>query len=53
MDRLSSDRPESPALEAYMRAKLRPVFDRLGWDGGSSGDDDDTLLRASLIRTLG
>src|SRR5207244_12778062 len=29
------------------------VFDRLGWDGRGSGDDDDTLLRASLISTLG
>jgi aminopeptidase N len=53
LDRLSRDRAERPALEAYMRAKLRPVFDRLGWDGSGSGDDDDTLLRASLIRTLG
>ena len=26
------------------------MFDRLGWDGSGSGDDDDTLLRASLIR---
>jgi aminopeptidase N len=29
------------------------VLDRLGWDGGGSGDDDDTLLRSSLIWTLG
>jgi len=53
LDRLSRDRAERPALEAYLRARLRPVFDRLGWDGGGSGDDDDTLLRASLIRALG
>jgi len=53
LDRLSRDRAERPALEAYMRARLRPVFDRLGWDGSGSGDDDDTLLRASLIRALG
>jgi aminopeptidase N len=53
LDRLSRDRVERPALEAYMRARLRPVFDRLGWDGSGSGDDDDTLLRASLIRALG
>jgi aminopeptidase N len=53
LDRLSRDRAARPALEAYMRAKLRPVFDRLGWDGSGSGDDDDTLLRASLIRALG
>ncbi len=53
LDRLSRDRAERPALEAYMRARLRPVFDRVGWDGSGSGDDDDTLLRGSLIRALG
>ena len=53
LDHLSRDRAERPALDAYMRTRLRPVFDRLGWDGSGSGDDDDTLLRASLIRTLG
>jgi aminopeptidase N len=40
-------------LQRYTSAKLRTVFDRLGWDGSGSGDDDDTLLRGSLIRTLG
>jgi aminopeptidase N len=53
LDRLSRDRAERPALEAYMRARLRPVFDRVGWDGSGSGDDDDTLLRSGLIRALG
>ena len=53
LDHWSRDRAERPALEAYMRSRLRPVFDRLGWDGSGSGDDDDTLLRASLIRSLG
>jgi hypothetical protein len=28
-------------------------LDRLGWDGGGSGDDDNTLLRSSLIAALG
>jgi aminopeptidase N len=53
LNRLSRGRAERPALQAYARAKLRPVFDRLGWDGGGSGDDDNTLLRAASIRTLG
>ena len=53
LDRLSRDRAERPQLESWMRATLRPVFDRLGWDGSGSGDDDDTLLRGSLIRALG
>jgi aminopeptidase N len=29
------------------------VFDRLGWDGAGAPDDDEALLRASLIRALG
>jgi aminopeptidase N len=53
LNRLSRDRAERPAVQRYARARLRPVFDRLGWDGSGSGDDDDTLLRASLISTLG
>jgi aminopeptidase N len=53
LNRLAQGRPERPALQAYARARLRPLFDRLGWDGGGSGDDDDTLLRASLISALG
>ena len=52
LNRLSHDRPERPALQRYARARLRPVFDRLGWDAGGSGDEDE-LLRASLIWTLG
>src|SRR6188474_987564 len=53
LNRLSRDRLERPALQRYISAKLRTVFDRLGWDGSGSGDDDDSLLRGSLIRTLG
>lgn len=53
LNRLSRDRPERPALQRYISARLRPVLDRLGWDGSGSGDDDDTLLRSALIRVLG
>jgi aminopeptidase N len=57
LDRLARGAPEREVLRAYARAKLRPVFDRLGWDGSGhgafSGDDEDTLLRARLIRVLG
>ncbi|WGS22054.1 MULTISPECIES: M1 family metallopeptidase [unclassified Bradyrhizobium] len=52
LDRLARARDERPVIQAYARAKLRPVFDRLGWEGGPA-DDDTALLRASLIRTLG
>jgi aminopeptidase N len=53
LNRLALDRAERPALQGYARARLRPLFDRLGWDGSGSGDDDDTLLRSSLIWALG
>ena len=53
LNRLSRDHAERPAIQAYARTKLRPVFDRLGWDGGGAADDDTALLRASLISTLG
>jgi aminopeptidase N len=52
LDRLALGRPERDGLRNYARARLRPVFDRLGWDAKTS-DDDDALLRSSLIRTLG
>ena len=47
LDRLARDRPERPALQAYARAKLRPMFDRLGWDGAAAEGDDATLLRGA------
>lgn len=53
LNRLSRDRPERPALQRYISVRLRAVFDRVGWEGSGSGDDDDTLLRGSLISTLG
>lgn len=53
LNRLSRDRAERPALQTYARARLRQVFDKLGWDGSGSGDDDTALLRGGLIRTLG
>jgi len=56
LDHLARGEDGREALRAYARGRLRPVFDRLGWDGGraaAGGDDDDTLLRARLIRVLG
>ena len=53
LDRLARDHAERPALQAYARAKLRPIFDRLGWDANGRGGDDGALLRARLIAVLG
>jgi len=53
LDFLARHRPERPALQAYARMKLRPLFDRLGWDAAGAQDDDAAILRARLIRVLG
>ncbi len=53
LDFVARHRPERPALQGYARAKLRPLFDRLGWDAAAAPDDDAALLRARLIRVLG
>ena len=45
--------PGASGVGAYARAKLRPVFDRLGWDAAGPDADDGALLRARLIRVLG
>jgi aminopeptidase N len=53
LNRLARDRTERADLQSYARRILRPVFDRLGWGGTQGADDDEVLLRARLIRTLG
>jgi aminopeptidase N len=54
LDRLERDRAQQrPAFEAYARAKLRPVFDRLGWEKQAGEAYDREFLRTRLIRVLG
>jgi aminopeptidase N len=53
LDRLAHGRHERVVLQAYGRAKLRPIFDRLGWDAAGREDDESALLRTRLIRALG
>ena len=50
---LARGRPERPAVQAYARAKLRPLLDRLGWDAAAAEGNDAALLRARLIGVLG
>ena len=52
LNHLARARPERPALQAYARSRLRPLFDRLGWDA-SRPDEDEAILRGSLINALG
>jgi len=53
IDRLARGQAGRTAFQAYARLRLRPVFDRLGWDAASDEAADHALLRASLIRALG
>ena len=53
IDHLQWNRPERAAFQAYGRAVLRPVFDRIGWDAAASEPPDRALLRTRLIGLLG
>src|SRR5579871_3636163 len=53
IDHLQWGRPERAAFQAYARAVLRPVFDRIGWDPAPSEPADHALLRSRLIGLLG
>jgi hypothetical protein len=53
LDRLERDRPARPGFQAYARGKLRPVFDRLGWDKTEGEPLQREFLRTRLIRVLG
>jgi len=52
IDHLQWERPERAAFQAYGRAVLRPVFERIGWDAAPSEPADHALLRARLIGLL-
>jgi aminopeptidase N len=47
------DRPNAPAFKAFARARLAPLFARVGWEPKAGESDNDAVLRASLIRALG
>jgi len=53
IDHLQWGRPERAAFQAFGRAVLRPVFDRIGWDAAALEPADYALLRTRLISVLG
>ncbi|HLN09200.1 MAG TPA: M1 family metallopeptidase, partial [Xanthobacteraceae bacterium] len=53
LDHLERGRPGRDAFQAWVRATVRPVFDRVGWDATPGEDGDRPLLRSRLIRALG
>jgi len=53
VDFLERGRPGRDAFRAYARARLRPVFERLGWQPKPGESEDDLILRSRLIGVLG
>jgi aminopeptidase N len=53
MDQFERGRPARAAYRAFARATLRPVFDRVGWDGMPGEAEERALLRSALVRALG
>jgi aminopeptidase N len=53
LDHLERDQPGRPDFQAYARAKLRPVLDRLGWERATDEPAQQEFLRTRLIRVLG
>src|SRR5882672_12364529 len=51
--KLERDRPGRAAFQAYARALLRPVFERVGWQGADSEPVDRARVRGQLLNVLG
>ncbi len=46
-------RPNANAVRQYALQKLRPHFERVGWEARTNDRSNDILMRASLIGALG
>ena len=57
LDDLERGLPGRSAFQAYARSRLRPAFDRLGWDRAAGESEsntiDDAIVRSRLIAELG
>jgi aminopeptidase N len=53
LDYYFAGRPTQAAFRAFGRARLAPMFARVGWEPKAGEADNDQLLRATLIRILG
>jgi aminopeptidase N len=53
IDRLMAGSAQQAAWRSFARDRLRPVFDRVGWLPGEGEIQAVSLLRESLIETLG
>src|SRR6185436_12599802 len=51
--KLERGRPGRAAFQAYARALLRPIFERVGWQGPDGEPVERALMRARLLSALG
>ena len=51
--KLERGRPGRAAFQAYARALLRPIFERIGWQGPDGEPVERALMRARLLSALG
>jgi aminopeptidase N len=51
--KLEWDRPGRAAFQAYARALLRPIFERVGWQRAESETAERALIRGRLLSALG
>jgi aminopeptidase N len=52
-ERLLTGDPVCEKFQSYARSILRPTFDELGWEPKRGESTRDSLLRASLVQSLG
>jgi len=53
VDKLERGRPGRAAFQAYARALLRPIFERLGWQGADDESGERASMRVRLVLALG
>jgi aminopeptidase N len=51
--KLERGRPGRAAFQAYARALLRPIFERVGWQGADSEPAERARVRGQLLNALG
>ncbi|HTW37632.1 MAG TPA: M1 family metallopeptidase [Steroidobacteraceae bacterium] len=52
LDSLYAGLPAQAQFRAFARAVLRPIFAKLGWTGHAEEDQNDALLRETLLEAL-
>ena len=53
IDRLLEGLPQQAPWRAYATGRLKPMFDRIGWEPQPGEDSTIAVLRESLLRSLG